>query len=177
MPGLAWRFASLSEVLLLWGLGLLAASLLLVVIELFVPSGGMISLISVTCALAGVYCLFRHSTTWGLAGLGAMLILGPLTLSFALKVWPNTPIGRRMMGDRPEEEVEAEQLAAIKDRERLASLVGAEGIVRTDLRPLGVIEIDGRRYDAISEVSFIRVGTRVRVSVAEANQLRVRPIV
>ncbi len=166
----------MGEELLFWGLGLLAASLLLVVIEVFIPSGGLISLVSAGCALGGLYCLFRYNTTWGVAGLGAMLILGPMVFTFALKVWPNTPLGRRMLGDKPVEEVEAERLAALKEREKQLALVGAEGVVRTDLRPLGVIEIDGRRFDAISDVSFVKAGTRVRVTVVESNQVRVRPL-
>jgi len=166
----------LGEELLFWGLGLLAASLLLVVIEVFIPSGGLISLVSAGCALGGLYCLFRYGTTWGLAGLGGMLILGPMVFTFALKIWPNTPLGRRMLGDKPAEQVEAERLAALKEREKLLALVGAEGVVRTDLRPLGVIEIDGKRYDAISDVSFVKTGTRVRVTVVESNQVRVRPV-
>ena len=39
------------------------------------------------------------------------------------------------------------------------------------------IEIDGKRYDALSETVFVPAGTRVRVSVAEAAQVRVRPVV
>ncbi|MBL8759125.1 MAG: hypothetical protein JNK35_11930, partial [Phycisphaerae bacterium] len=48
------------EPLLLWGLGLLAASLLIVVIELFLPSAGVLALVATAVAIAGVVCLFRH---------------------------------------------------------------------------------------------------------------------
>ena len=51
---------------LFWGLGLVAAALLLIVVEVFVPSAGLISLTATGCAIAGVYCLFKVSVGWGI---------------------------------------------------------------------------------------------------------------
>lgn len=164
----------MNEMMLYWGIGLLGASLLLLILEVFVPSGGLIAITATGCAIAGVVCLFRVNTTWGLVGILSLMFLGPTAFAFALKVWPHTPIGRRMLGDRSPEEVEAERLAAEREREQRQALLGAEGTVVTDLRPVGVVAIGGRRYDAISEESILRAGTRIRVTVAEANQLRVR---
>jgi membrane-bound ClpP family serine protease len=165
-----------NEAMLFWGLGLLAAGLLLVIVEVFVPSGGLIALTATGCSIAGIYCLFRYSTTWGLVGVLIMLFLGPLVFMFALKIWPSTPIGRRIMGERPPEVVEAERLADFKEREAMQSLVGAEGKVLTDLRPVGLAEIDGRRYEVLAQSSFIPAGSSIRVTVVEGNQIKVRPI-
>lgn len=162
------------ESMLFWGIGLLAAALLLVILEVFVPSGGMIAIVATVSAIAGVACLFRVSATWGLVGILTLLCLGPLAFAFALKVWPHTPIGRRMLGEKPAEQIEAERLAAEREREQRLALIGREGIVLTDLRPVGVVEIDGKRHDALSEESLIRAGSRIKVSVAEPTQLRVR---
>jgi membrane-bound ClpP family serine protease len=164
------------EALLLWGLGLLAASLLLVVIEVFVPSGGLIALTAAGCGIAGIIFLFRYSTPWGVSGLLAMVVLAPVAFGFALKVWPSTPIGRKMLGAKTEEEEEADRLAALKEREKQLSLVGARGTVITDLRPVGMIQIDGVRMEALAETGFIRAGTSVRVTVVESNQIKVRAV-
>lgn len=158
------------------GLGLLAAALLLVVIEAFVPSGGLISLLSAGCAVGGVVCLFRYSTTWGLVGLLAVLVLGPMAFGFALKVFPSTPIGRKMIGEKSPEQIEADRAEELKEREARLALIGSEGIVRTDLRPVGIVEIDGKRLDALSEVALIRTGTRVRVTSVEGTKIKVRPV-
>jgi len=161
---------------LLWGFGLLAAALLLVVIELFVPSGGVIAITSGVSAIAGVVFLFKAGPTWGLIGILVVLILGPTALGFGLKIWPHTPIGRRMLGAKTPEEIEREHVETLREREKLAALVGQEGVVLTDLRPVGVVEIGGRRHDALSESSLVRAGSRVRVTAAEPNQVRVRAV-
>ncbi len=155
---------------------MLAASLLLVVIEVFVPSGGLIAILATGCSLAVVYCLFRVSNTWGFIGMAAVLFMGPLVFGFALKVWPSTPMGRKMMGETPPEQVEAERLAELKEREQLAALVGMEGVVLVDLRPIGTIQVNGQRHEALSERSIIPAGTRVKITVVEPNQIKVRAI-
>jgi membrane-bound ClpP family serine protease len=162
--------------MLIWGLGLLAVALLLVVVEVFVPSGGLIAFVATGSAVAGVYCLFRVSVTWGIIGILAVVVLGPIAFGFALRIWPSTPMGRKMLGEKPPEQVEAERLAELKEREKLAALIGAEGVVVMDLRPVGIVQVDGQRYEAKSEASIIRAGSRVRVTTVEPNQIRVRPV-
>src|SRR5262249_40151187 len=100
----------------------------------------------------------------------------PLAFAFALRIWPSTPMGRKMMGEKPPEQLEAERLAELKERERLAALVGAEGIVLMDLRPVGIVQVGNDRYEAKSETSIIRAGSKVRVTSVEPNQIRVRAV-
>ena len=167
----------MTESLLLWGLGLLAVALLLVVVEVFVPSGGLIALVSASCAIAGVVCLFRVSTAWGVVGVATVMVLGPAAMLFALKVWPSTPIGRRLiLGDRTDEEIAQEKLRELRERDTLKALVGAEGLALTDLRPVGTVQIGPTRYEALSEGKIVPAGTRVRVTAAQDNQIRVRAL-
>jgi membrane-bound ClpP family serine protease len=164
------------EDLLFWGLGLVAAALMLIVVEVFVPSAGLISLTATGCAIAGVFCLFKVSVGWGITGLATLAVLGPAFFSFAIKVWPSTPIGRKMLGERPEEDIERERLEDLRQRDALLALVGQEGIVLSDLRPVGVVQVGGKRYDALSELGVVRAGTRVKIVSAEPSQIRVRAI-
>lgn len=164
------------EPMLLWGLGLLAAAVLLLLLDIFVPSGGMLSMTSLVTAIAGVVCLWRHSTTWGLIGVLLVVVIGPAVMIFGLNVWQHTPLGRRMIGAPSEEEEAQRSLAAEKERAARLALLGQEGLARTDLRPVGVVEIGGVRYDALSESALIPAGTRVRVTVVESNQIKVRPV-
>lgn len=158
---------------LMLGLALLGVALLLVVVEVFVPSGGVISLAATTVAIAGVVVLFRVSMLWGIAGILAILILGPLVGLFALQILPSTPMGRRMLfGDLGHDEP---VLSGLNTPE-LDRLIGSEGTAVTDLRPIGVVKIGEERLDAVSELSFIRAGSRVRVTGVDPTQIRVRPV-
>lgn len=161
------------DAMLIWGLALLAAAVLLVVIEVFVPSGGLIGIVSAGVAIAGVVCLFRYSTTWGLAGSLFVVVGGPALFIFALNMLPSTPTGRAMMGEiDPEQRAEAER----RERERLASLVGAEGVALTDMRPVGVVRVEGERHEATADTSYIRSGQKIRVTGVDMSTLKVRPI-
>jgi membrane-bound serine protease (ClpP class) len=85
-------------------------------------------------------------------------------------------MGRHMLGERAPEEVEAERLEAIRERERYLGMIGAEGVAMTDLRPVGVVQIQGQRYDALSETGFVPTGSKVRVTLAEPSQIKVRRV-
>ena len=164
------------EPLLIWGLALLAAAALLLVIEIFVPSAGVIAVTAAAVAIAGVVCLWRYETTWGIIGLIAVLIGGPGIFFYGLSIWRHTPIGRRMIGELTEEEQQELRRLEEKERDQRLALLGAEGIAVTDLRPVGVVVINGQRHDALSESVLIPAGTKVRVTIVESNQVKVRPV-
>lgn len=166
----------MTEPLLLWGLALLGVALILVAVEVFVPSAGLISVGAGVCAVAGVVCLWRVSPTWGIAGTLAVIILGPALFFFLMTILPSTPVGRSLIGAIPEEEREARELAEQQARDLRQALVGAEGTALTALRPAGKVEIDGRRYDALAQTTVIDAGTPVRVVRATMSDLIVRPL-
>lgn len=162
---------------LFWGVILLAVALVLLLLEVFIPSMGLISMVGVTLAVIGLVLLFRHDPITGTIGLLAMLVLGPLVLLFGLKVFPHTPVGRAMLyGGKTPEQLEREDAERQAEIERRGALVGLEGETLTVLRPVGAVRIEGRRYDALSELGMIPAGARVRVTAVEGNQVKVRAI-
>ncbi len=164
------------DALLLWGLGLLAGAVVVGLLEIFVPSHGLLAFASAVMSVAGVVCLWRHDEGWGLSGALALLVLAPAGLYFGLRIWPSTPVGRKIIGAPSEEEVLRQRQAEEAERQQLQALVGRSGVVVVELRPIGVVEVGGKRYDAVSETSFAKPGAKIKVSVAEPNQLRVRPL-
>lgn len=162
--------------LLIWGLGLLCIALVLVLLEFFVPSAGAIAITAAVCAIGGLVCLFRFSPLWGVMGLFGLLITTPLVVWAGLALWQHTPIGRRMIG-APTEEEQFEKIQKEESfvKQRLG-LLDKQGVAVTDLRPVGVVDIDGHRHDAVTDADFISPGTRVRVTHVEASQVRVRPL-
>ncbi|MEM1071230.1 MAG: NfeD family protein [Planctomycetota bacterium] len=164
--------------MLIWGLSLLGAAVLLIVVEMFVPSGGVIAVTAGVVGLAGVVCLFRmdqNGPLWGTAGILSLLILFPSSFFVWAKILPSTPVGRALIGEVAEETKREREDAEDSARQAFEALVGLHGTAVTDLRPVGIIEIDGDRHDALAEGVAIEAGQPVRVTSARANQLRVRP--
>ncbi len=160
--------------MLVWGLVLLGCAVLLLVVELFVPSGGIISITSAVVAIAGVVCLWRYDAMAGLGGALSVMVLGPLFIAFMIKIWPHTPMGRRLINAPTEEEVMALRHDEEQQRNQRLALIGREGKVVTDLRPIGLVEVDGQRYEVLSETHFVPAGSRVKVTQADLSQIKVR---
>lgn len=162
------------ESLVVWGLVLLGASLLLIVVEVFVPSAGLISLASAAVGIAGLVCLYKHDWVWGLIGTLCMLVLAPVVFMTGLNIMPSTPFGKKLLfGESGKDEP---VMPTTLTPEAMGKLVGAEGKALTDLRPVGTISIDSQRLQARSEISLIRSGTMVRVTGVDGPVLKVRPV-
>jgi membrane-bound serine protease (ClpP class) len=160
--------------MLTWGLVLLGVSLFLLLIELLVVSGGAIAVLAVLTATGGIYCLFRFDTTWGLLGTATALFIGPLAMLYGLSIWRHTPIGRRIIGAPPQSSEDDAPSGPKADPRQ--GLIGLQGRAVTDLRPVGVVEVNGERHDATCESGFLPAGSAVRVTEIEPSQLRVRAV-
>ncbi|MCA9289448.1 MAG: hypothetical protein KDA05_12725 [Phycisphaerales bacterium] len=162
---------------LVWGIILLGAALAVFVLEVFVPSMGLLSIVGVGLAIVGLVMLFQYDVMTGVIGLLVMLVLGPLVFTFALKVFPHTAVGRSILyGGKSEEEIERETAERQSEADKRLALVGMEGQTLTPLRPVGAVRIEGQRYDAVSELGMVEAGVRVRVTAADGTQIKVRPV-
>jgi membrane-bound serine protease (ClpP class) len=170
-----------NDTFLLAGFILAGLAVLLLFVELVVPSGGLIGLLCGVATIASVVAFFKYDTTWGLVAMLAYLVLGPIGVAFAFKLWLHSPLARRMIlgaEDVTRSDEEAAAAAEESRRRRLAQLqelIGAEGITVTALRPVGVVKIEGQRVDALSEAGVIEARTPVVVTDILDNQIRVRP--
>lgn len=161
--------------LLLWGIGLLLLAVLLVAMEVIVPSGGLIAVLAAAAAVAAIVCFWRVDTAWGLAGLLAVMILAPLSLGFALKVWPHTYFGKRMiLGGEDEDAAQRARVERQQSDELKKALIGARGEALSDLRPVGTARIEGERVEVLAEGGMIPAGTPIRVTAVDGNQIKVR---
>lgn len=161
---------------LVWGLALLGVAAILLAAEIFIPSAGIIAGLSGISAIAGIVCLFKYDTTWGVIGLLLALIMGPVIFFVGLNIWKNTEFGRRAIGAPTDVELEKLALQEQQARKELESLIGAQGVALTDLRPVGLVMVGDERRDALAETSFIAAGTRIKVTVVETHQVKVRPL-
>jgi len=158
-----------------WGIALIALMFVLLFVELFLPSG-ILGVTAAVIGIAGLVCLFRYDLSWGLSGLLSLFVLMPAFAAFAFKIWPNTAMGRRIIGTPSDDEVDSKRLAELQEKQSYAALVGKEGLVLTALRPIGVVDIDGIRYEAFSDTMYVEAGARVRVTQADGSQMKVRQV-
>jgi membrane-bound ClpP family serine protease len=166
----------MTEPMLIWAFGLLAAAVVILVLELFVPSGGVLGLLSGALAVASVVCFWRVSPAWGITSLAGLLILAPLVFTFFVKVWPDTTMGRKMILAEDDSEIERRALEESEERTREDSLIGVQGKALTDLRPVGVVLLDNQRVEALAEGAWIEAGQPVRVTHVEGTRIKVRAI-
>jgi len=59
---------------------------------------------------------------------------------------------------------------------KIDELIGKEGVVITTLRPAGTIEIEGKRYDALSLGEFIEKDEKIKVIKVEGGKIIVEKI-
>lgn len=161
--------------LLVWGLLLLGSAALLGLLEFFVPSAGIIGVVALVVAVAGVVCLWRYETAWGVTGMLGVIVIAPTATYFGFKILPYTPIGKGLILSNPEPHEIAASQSSTSHALRVA-LVGQEGEAQTDLRPIGVVKIEGQRHDAVAESGYIVRGSVVRVVSADGIQLKVRQV-
>ncbi|MEX0712505.1 MAG: NfeD family protein [Pirellulales bacterium] len=154
-----------------WAAVLLLIGLALAVLEVFVPSGGIIGFLSILAALAAIVLAFRQGYGYGLGFLGAAVVALPAALALALHWWPATPMGRRILLPVPT----PDEVLPDDERLNLKSLVGQVGQARSLMLPSGLVAIQGHHVDAVSEGMVIEAGQWVRVIEVRGTRVVVRP--
>ena len=149
----------------LWILFLFLGGMLLIFSEFFVP-GGILGIFGLIMIIASCVLGFAHYPDYAF-----WIVLGELVGAIAcvvagFYVLPRTPFGKNLFlagAQKPEDG----WVSTVTD----ASLIGQEGTVFTALRPAGTIVLDGKRYDAVSDATFIEKGATVRVVEVHGNRI------
>jgi len=158
---------------IVWSALLLLVGCGLVVLEVFIPSGGILGFLAIASVFTAVGLAFYHrGPSVGFTYLIIALVAIPATILVAFKYWPMTPIGRRFLLGLPT----GEEVSPEDDRQRaLKGLLGKVGVAKCAMLPSGAISLDGQTVDAISRGMPIEAGQRVVVVEVKANRVVVRP--
>ena len=159
--------------LLLWALLLLFAGCVFLALEFFVPSSGTLGVLAALSFVAAIVLAFMAGPVYGTGTFVAVLIIVPTACVLAVKYWPETPIGRMILIQLPKspEEVLPQTQAYLG----MQHLVGRHGITKSLMMPGGVVEIDHKSYDAVSDGMAIEPGTRILVVAISTQRVVVRP--
>ena len=158
---------------LLWVLTLLLLGLGVMVLEVFVPSGGILGFVSIAALVAAVATAFlEQGATAGMAALAVVVLAVPAVLALAFRWFPETPLGRRVLPPAPEA---ADVLPDLERRRHIRDLVGHSGRTVSELLPWGRVEIEGETVEAMSEGGPIDAGTAIEAVGVQGTALVVRP--
>lgn len=158
---------------LLWSFVLLAAAVGVIGLEMFVPSAGLLALLAGTLLVSSVIMAFTHSLLAGVSMIIAIGVLLPVLFIIFVNVWPNTPIGRRILLGRLDED-DVRLTGEHYDEQN--DLIGQYGTAKSKMIPSGQIIIDGKKYDAVSEGLPIDEGDPIKVVAIRMFKIIVRKI-
>ena len=127
-----------------WAIVLLVVGCGLLVLEVFIPSGGLLSFLAFVAVVASMIVAFNHNVTTGLSFTAIALLAVPVAIGLAFKLWPRTPMGKAILGELPSEE-------ETRPDDPRRSLVGRVGVAQSLMLPSGAVLIDGKLIDAVSQ--------------------------
>ena len=155
-----------------WVALLLGTGILLAVAEIFVPSQGILTFLSIASFVAAVVVGFLMGTMPGVVALLATIVLTPFLIYVLLRVWPHTPLAKRLILTGPSAVGKAGDLAHLDPK----ALVGRIGVAKTMLRPSGKMVLDGRPIDCLTQGDLVPAGRKVRILAVEGAKVVVEAI-
>jgi membrane-bound ClpP family serine protease len=157
---------------LIWAILLLLIGISCLVLEMFIPSGGLLGVMAALSIIAAIVLAFLHGPLAGLAMTLTVTFMIPIMLAIAVKYWPETPLGRVILLRRPHGAEEV--LPQTEAYRTINSLVGKRGVAKSVMLPSGVVNVDGKTYDAVSNGLPIEPGQKIRVIGVDTQRLVVR---
>lgn len=143
----------------------------LIILELFIPSNGLLSAAAAASLIFGIVKCFMVNEWLGLLVTLATVVALPFFILALVRIWPDTWIGRRIAINRAKQ---TEPGQSIPDANKLEKLMGQTGQALTDLRPVGAVMFGSERVDCVSQTGQIEKGSTVAVVRVEGVRVVVR---
>jgi membrane-bound serine protease (ClpP class) len=140
--------------------------------EAMVPSFGALTACGMACIVGSCVCAFAYSRGLGWTFVVLNLVSIPVTVAFAFRMLPRSPL---VINTQIQSAGEERETKARPDAAELAALVGKTGVALTRLNPGGTARIEGRKYDVVSDGDFIEPNTPIIVADVEGHHIEVRP--
>lgn len=138
-----------------------------IIAEFFIPSGGLLSVLSLGLLGYSLYIVFTQVSV----GVGYMFVAADAILIPVIVIYGIRLIARSKASLRTEL---TSKSGVISQSEELATFAGKEGVTVTHLHPSGIALIDGKRVDVVTGGEFITRNTPVEVAAVTGNQVVVR---
>lgn len=138
-------------------------ALAILVLEVFIPSGGVLAVLGGLGLLISIYYGFQESIFLGVGQILVSIIAVPLMFFYGLK---NLTLNKNLGTEE----------GFHSDKAGMDYLVNKQGIALTALRPSGAVIIDGKRYDVVTEGEMIDKDTPVKVAKIEGARVIVKAV-
>ena len=163
---------------------LLVVAVVIFGLELFLPSAGLLFIMGATSVVLSLVVAFLVSVKTGIAFLMIVAVLTMILPALGIEIWKRSAMGRRMFLAAPGATAEARADTEFPDHDsaantnaptsQYAALIGEIGKTLTPLRPAGITDFSGRRFDTVAEGVMIGAGEFVKVVLVQGNRIVVR---
>jgi membrane-bound serine protease (ClpP class) len=154
----------------LLGFLLIILAAVLLVVEIFVPSFGLLALCAITSLVGGIWLFFKESPAVGWVGVGIAAVVVPIVWIITYRLFPKTSFGKSVTLEGPERD----KGDAIPDTPDLVKMLGETGVVISPLRPVGMCDFNGERLECVAETGYVEKDVTIKVIRVEGTQLTVR---
>jgi membrane protein implicated in regulation of membrane protease activity len=141
---------------------LFLAGMALLFCELFIP-GGVLGTVGIICIGGSIVMAFREYPDIAPAVLAVEVLVLAIGVVVGLKIFPHTPIAKRLTLAREFDTKEGFTSASSE----LEKYLGKEGVAVTTLRPAGMALIEGKRVNVVTDGEYIEKDEPVKVSEVE----------
>jgi membrane-bound serine protease (ClpP class) len=149
---------------------LLIGAMVLAFLEILTPSFGLLAIGAVGTLIGAIFMGFSYATWTGYLTLAAAAVLGPVYVTFLVRLLPKTPLGKRMfLSKAPDATGQGTPESDTYDQ-----MVGKTGTAVTLLRPGGMVQVDNKRLPAHAETGMIEIDTPIIVVGADSMNIIVR---
>ncbi len=143
--------------------------ILVIIAEIILPSGGILSILATGLFGYSLYIVFTHiSSSAGMAFIMADLILIPILVYFGIKFLAKSPVTLRTKLSK-QDGVTSQSLDQNDYLEK-------QGRAITDLRPSGVALFNEERLDVVTRGEYLEKQTDITVIAVRGNQIIVKQI-
>lgn len=142
---------------------------LVVVVEIFIPSFGVLAAIALSIFLYSLYLAFTTiSATAGMVFTGVDILLVPILIVSGMKVLARSSLTLKRELSKKD--------GVVSQRQGLEAYLHMKGKAVTDLRPSGMAEINSQRVDVVTDGEYIDADTSIVVTGVTGNRVIVEKI-
>jgi membrane-bound ClpP family serine protease len=139
----------------------------IIIAEIIIPSGGILSIVAVGIFVYSLYMVFTGiSIAAGTVVLIIDLITIPILIILGLKFIAHSPVTLK-------ETLSREQGVSSQSKD-MDQFLGLEGTALTDLRPAGMALLSEQRIDVVTRGEYLEKGTPIIVVKVTGNQIIVK---